>query len=183
MAEFNLFCTEKDLVTLLYEALENGCKVQWKIPLPTPSAKYCTSFDEISAAVLAGGHAFLLEHESFTKYPVSLLEYEREGMKYWTARAAEGGPVIEIHFFFPFVKNGVSVIPCSLISFLDRIENPATGEREMSGDAIKRYYAGFVKPIRKGSRRVSSGKRVAYVTNNADDMLKEGWHLATPYSG
>jgi hypothetical protein len=181
MAEFNFFCTENDLISILQDALRNGYKIQQKIQLIGPVRKYCESDEEIAASVRIGGHAYLLENSGFTRYPVSLLHYERDGKEFWTARPIKGGPVIEINFFFPFARDGVSIIPCSLISFHSIIENPNTGKDESAGDEVKKCFASLVSSLRKKSRRVASQKKVAFVSGDADQMLLVGWKLAPPF--
>jgi hypothetical protein len=181
MAEFNFFCTEKDLISILQNALRNGYKIQQKTQLIEPVREYCESDEEIEASIRTGGHAYLLESAEFTRYPVSLLHYERDGKEFWTARPIKGGPVIEINFFFPFVKGEVSIIPCSLISFHSVIENPNTGKDEGAGDEVKKCFASLVSCLRKESRRVASQRKVAFVSGDADQMLLAGWKLARPF--
>jgi hypothetical protein len=182
MPEFNFFCTENDLISILQDALRTGYRIQQKIRLTEPLSKYCETNDEISASVAARGHSYLLENPKFTRYPVSLLKYERDGITFWTARAVKGGPAIAINFFFPYTKEGRSIIPCSLLSFDSVIQNPYTGADERAGDEIKAHFASLVSSFRKTSRRVTSPKkRVAYVSEGADKMLHAGRELAHPF--
>lgn len=181
MAEFNFFCIEKDLISILQDSLREGYRIQQKVQLFEPVRKYCESDEEIATSVRAGGNTYLLENPKFTRFPVSLLEYERDGRKFWTARPVKGGPVIEINFFFPFEKNGAFIIPCSLISFHSVIENPTTRDDEKAGDEITKSFAGFILSLRKRSRRVATLKKTAYVSEGADRMLIAGWKLAPPF--
>jgi hypothetical protein len=182
MAEFNCFVTEEDIVELLQKALGDGFKIYLDKTFPSPIAEVCADAEAVRGAVKHDQYAFLLEHPRFSRYPVGLRPIERNGERCWYPRSKEGGPVIEVHFFAPFNKGDLGFIPCSLLAYHTKIINPVTEEFEPAGEEIRRAFAALTSIFRRGSRRVRSKTRSAYVLPRVDAMLASGWNLAQPFT-
>lgn len=181
MAEFDYFCTEEELSQFLHGALDEGFRVQLKTQLTEPVHVYFESKDQISEALARRAHQFVLEKPSFTRYPLALLEFEREGKRLWSPRTIEGGPVIEVYFFFPREKEGVLTIPPTLFCYHSVIENPSTGQSEAAGEEVKKEFTRIVSKLRKSARIVKSPKKVGYVSSAVEELVRKGASLAPPY--
>lgn len=182
MAELDYFCTRAEFTSLLKEALAAGYKVQMKKHLSAPKLQYCATVDDVECAVAGGQHAFLLERDDLTRYVLKPQSAERDGVPFWYVRPKEGGPLIEMYFFSPYEREGRKVVPCSLISYHQRVINPSTGEPEPAGQAVKVAFGDLVRGLRTQSRRVRWTSRMALVSPDVESMLAEGWTLDAPFA-
>ena len=181
MAELDCFLTEDEFIGLQEKALDDGYEISLNKNLRQAVPEFVRSGEEVRARVKEGQYSLLLGRSDFTRHPVALRPIERGGQSYWYPRAKEGGPVIEIHYFAPFEKGGKKIVPCSLLSYQERIVNPSTRKQEEAGEPIKKAFAALFADLRGKSRRVKSASRAAYVSPGVDALISEGWSLGPPF--
>ncbi len=182
MTELDYFCTKHELVAVLEQALRSGFHIKVKAQRDAPIPIICRSVADIQDTVNRGSASFLLEREDFTRYPLEMIEGKRKESRFWYFRAKEGGPVIELYFFAPYVKDGTRYIPCSLLSYHDKIVNPSNGQIEAAGAEVRRVFSSLAEPLKASSRRISSLKRAAFVSPGVDHELTTGCLLAKPFN-
>jgi hypothetical protein len=182
MPEFDYFITADEYAAVLVAAFGAGFRLCLKKQSLKAKLEYVAESREIHELIKAKQHAFLLERDDFTRCPVELRTTvrNRDGRRVWYPSVMDGGPVIETYFWHPYTKEGVSVVPCSLIAYGRKFFNPGTGHEELAGEPTKEAYDSIVVPLRKSFRRVQSAKgiQVAYVSPSVDAMLDAGWRLA-----
>ena len=181
MAELDVFISRAEYVEFLCAALASGYRIQSNKNLRSPEAEYCSSEADIRTAVDASQYAFLLEREDFSRYPVKLRSFERDGTVWWYPRAAEGGPAIETCHWAPYEKAGRRIVPCALLACPSSTIEPETRATERAGPALKAAFSELTAPLRKVCRRVKSARRSALVTPGIDELLASGWRLADPF--
>lgn len=181
MAEANWFITEADLRELLEKALGGGYRISLNKNFKQPSQVLLEDAESCGESIKRGEHAFLLERDDFTRYPIGLREITKEGIRYWYPRAKEGGPAIEVYYFSPFEKAGRKVIPCSLISYHEKILNPANNREEPAGAAVKKAFSALLGELTR-AKKVKAVHSSANLSPRVLDMLSSGWELAAPYA-
>lgn len=178
MAGHDLFVTREEFVELLGSALAAGFRIQLNKNLPTPSPEYCATRSDIERAVGQGQHAFLLERDDFSRYPVEIRQVVLDGKETWYPRAKEGGPVIEAQYFAPFETEGERFVACSLFSCQAKIMTPGDRSVEPAGSAVVKALLALVAPIQAASQKIKSNRKSAFVSPGVQQVLDSGAKLA-----
>lgn len=182
MAGHDLFVTREEFVELLASALGAGFRIQLNKNLPTPSPEYCATRSEVEQAIGQGQHAFLLERDDFSRYPVKIRHVTLDGKETWYPRAKEGGPVIEASYFAPFEREGERYVPSSLFACHTKIVTPGDRAVEPAGSAVVRALQALVAPIQSASQKVKSNRKSAFVSPGVQEALASGAKLAEPFT-
>lgn len=178
MAGHDLFVTREEFVELLGSALAAGFRIQLNKNLPTPSPEYCATRSDIERAVGQGQHAFLLERDDFSRYPVEIRQVVLDGKETWYPRAKEGGPVIEAQYFAPFELEGERWVACSVFSCQAKIMTPGDRSVEPAGSAVVKALLALVAPIQAASQKVKANRKSAFVSPGVQQVLDAGAKLA-----
>jgi hypothetical protein len=173
MAYTDFFADTTDCERIVRFAFHCGLQIVPNVPYRRPEAIFLSKWEEF-AEIADGRHFFLLDSaQILSPFAFSYLANKDE---YWLHQR-EGGPVLSLHAYPPYERDGKCWIPSGMLSYYETYLNTVSLEFEPAPRYLIAVYQKLVGEIKRDARLAAGAKRKYWVMPHAYSALTSGAQL------